>query len=198
MDTNEFDYYIIGMSGIANAPLLIEDEDCPYYITNEQYVENPERMFFCLGAPIPRNPLMVDYHPVPYTVVSKKICDILQPLSIKGIQLIPATITGKNNELYEDYFYLHIYNIYPLLDKGLSNFSKWNETLDEAIGLSKIVLVKEKLDEISLENRLILKLREKDTFELYHKSVVDAIMATNPEGIVFTSLADWNTGKAFD
>jgi len=196
MNTNEFEYYIIGMLGIANAPLLIEDEGCPFYIKQKEYIENPERMFFCLGAPVPRNPVMVDYHPVPYTVVSKKIYDILQPLFINGVQLIPATITGKDNVLYEDYFYLHIYNIYELLDRDLSVYD-WDDFVEQAEDIEKIVISKN-IEKIPLKERLIFKLKEDPTFEFYHKSVVDAIMTTNPEGIVFTSLADWNTGKAFD
>ena len=196
MDINEFEYYIIGMLGIANAPLLIEDEGCPFYIKQKEYIENPERMFFCLGAPVPRNPVMVDYHPVPYTVVSKKIYDILQPLFINGVQLIPATITGKDNVLYEDYFYLHIYNIYELLDRDLSVYD-WDDFVEQAEDIEKIVISKN-IEKIPLKERLIFKLKEDPTFEFYHKSVVDAIMTTNPEGIVFTSLADWNTGKAFD
>ena len=195
MNTNEFEYYIIGMLGIANAPLLIEDEGCPFYIKQKEYIENPERMFFCLGAPVPRNPVMVDYHPVPYTVVSKKIYDILQPLFINGVQLIPATITGKDNVLYEDYFYLHIYNIYELLDRDLSVYD-WDDFIEQAEDIEKIVISKN-IEKIPLKERLIFKLKEDPTFEFYHKSVVDAIMATNPEGISFTKVEDWNIGTAF-
>ena len=195
MNTNEFEYYIIGMLGIASAPLLIEDEGCPFYIKRKEYIENPERMFFCLGAPVPRNPVMVDYHPVPYTVVSKKIYDILQPLFINGVQLIPATITGKDNVLYEDYFYLHIYNIYELLDRDLSVYD-WDDFIEQAEDIEKIVISKN-IEKIPLKERLIFKLKEDPTFEFYHKSVVDAIMTTNPEGISFTKVEDWNIGTAF-
>lgn len=198
MPEKKSEYYIIERANNSLFPLLIEDDGCPFYIKQKDRIENPERMFFCLGAPIPRKPEMVDYHPVPYTVVSRKIYNILQSMNINGTQLIPATITGKENELYEDYFYLHIYNIYEILDKELSVFSKWNKILKEAMGLSKIVFDKKELDDIPLEKRLIFKLKEKKTIEFYHQSIVDKVMESNPRGIRFINVDDWNEGSVFN
>ena len=119
----------------------------------------------------------------------------MQPLFINGVQLIPATITGKDNVLYEDYFYLHIYNIYELLDRDLSVYD-WDDFIEQAEDIEKIVISKN-IEKIPLKERLIFKLKEDPTFEFYHKSVVDAIMTTNPEGISFTKVEDWNIGTAF-
>jgi hypothetical protein len=40
--------------------------------------------------------------------------------------------------------------------------------------------------------------KEACKFILYHKSVVDIIMAVNPEGIVFTPVEEWYDGQQFD
>ena len=190
MSKDKAEYYIIERENSSNYPLLIEDDGCPFYIKKKEYIEDAEHMFFCLGAPIPRKPEMVDYHPVPYTVVSKKIYDILEPMKIKGIQLIPATITGKDNELYEDYFYLHIYNIYDFLDKDLSIYD-WDDFINQAEDIEKIVISKD-IKNIPIEQRLIFKLKEDPTFELYHQTIVDKIMESSPKGLRFINVEEWN------
>lgn len=196
MSKTQSEYYIITRANNPNYPLLIEDEGSPYYIKQKEYIPNPERMFFCIGAPIPRKPKLVDYHPVPYTVVSDKIESILAPLSIDGIQFIPATITGKDDELHENYFYLHIYNIYDALDE-VSSIYDWDDFIEQAENIEKIV-ISSRLMDMPLENRLIFKLKEDPTFELYHKSVVDQVMSSNPEGIRFISVDEWNAGSALE
>lgn len=197
MIENKSEYYIIERSGSGSFPLLIEDDGCPYYIKEKKQIENPKHMFFCLGNPIPRKPEMADYHPVPYTVVSHKIFEVIDPLNIKGIQLLPATITGKEDELYEDYFYLHIYNIYEVLDRDLSEYD-WDDFIGQASDIEKLILDKEAMNNISLEERLIFKLKEDPTFEFYHQSIVNKIIESNPRGLRFINVDDWNIGTAFD
>jgi hypothetical protein len=181
---NEFEYYFIGRANNNQHPLLIEDSNCPPYSWEKERIENPQRMFFCLGKPVPKKPKMVDYHSTPDSVISKKIFDVLDEMKIKGIQLIPATITGKNNEIYEDYWYIHIINRYPALDREKSVY-EWDDFIKVASPLEKVVLNEEFLKTVPLEERLIFYLAENGVEQLFHKSVVDAIMATNPEGVVF-------------
>jgi hypothetical protein len=57
--------------------------------------------------------------------------------------------------------------------------------------IEKIVLDKEKLAAVPLEDRLVFVAKEDPAFILYHKSVVDIIMAANPEGVVFTPVEEW-------
>lgn len=47
------------------------------------------------------------------------------------------------------------------------------------------------LKEMPLEERLIFKLKAKGVMKLYHRSVLDAIMAINPEGVLFVKEEDW-------
>jgi hypothetical protein len=194
---DEFEYYFIGRVNNDQYPLLIADTDCPAYLRKKEYIENPQRMFFCLGKPIPKKPKMVDYHSTPKSVISKKIFDVLDEMKIKGIQLIPATITGKNNELYEDYWYIHIINRYPALDREKSIY-EWDDFIKVASPLEKVVLNEAFLKTIPLEERLVFYLAENGVEQLFHKSVVDAIMAMDPEGVVFYNVKEWEDGMQFD
>jgi hypothetical protein len=117
-------------------------------------------------------------------------------MNIKGIQLIPAIITGKNDEIYENYWYIHIINHYSVIDKEKSE-CKWN-TLGKIWVLNKLVLDEEKLKSIPLNERLVFRMPEYRVESLFHKSVVDAVMATNPEGVVFYNVKEWNSGTPFD
>ncbi|GHV57924.1 hypothetical protein FACS1894182_08150 [Bacteroidia bacterium] len=194
---NEFEYYFIGRANNPQHPLLIEDSDCPPYSWEESRIENPQPMYYCLGKPVPRKPKMVDYHSSPDSVISKKIFDVLDNLNVKGIQLIPAVIRGKNDEIYENYWYIHIINHYSVIDKENSEYD-WDSFLGKIWALDKLVLDEEKLKPIPLDERLIFRMPEYTAETLVHKSVVDAIMATNPEGVAFYNVKEWQEGQQFD
>ena len=192
MNTNEFnkEYFVIGRANNSNHPLLTVKQGGEYQ-ESEEFIQNPDIMEYRLAKPVPSKPVMADYHSSPYSVVSKKIGNELAKLNLKEVQLIPATITGKNDEQHEEYFFLHIYNYIVALDRQKSIY-KWDDFLEEANPIEKIVLSEEALKAIPLEERLVFRLRENFMFELFHKSIVDAIMATNPEGIQFTKVEDYH------
>ncbi|GHT57734.1 hypothetical protein FACS18945_2680 [Bacteroidia bacterium] len=194
---NEFEYYFIGRANNPQHPLLIADNDCPPYLRKKEYIENPETMAFCFGKPIPRKPKMADYHSQPKSVISKKIFDVLDNMNVKGIQLIPAVIRGTKGETYENYWYIHIINRYPALDREKSIYT-WDDFIEVASPLKKVVLNEDFLKTIPLEERLIFYLKENGVEQLFHKSVVDAIMATNPEGVAFYNVKEWQEGQQFD
>ena len=192
MNTNEFnkEYFVIGRENNNNYPLLVVKQGGKYEREYE-YVDDIQPMLYRLGEPVPSKPIMVDFHSSSCSIVSQKISDVLRNLNIKGLQLIPATIEGKNNELHEDYWFLNIYNKLKVLDMDKSVY-RWSNFLKLANPIEKLVLNEELLNSIPLEERLIFRLEENKVFEIFHKSVVDAIMETNPEGILFTSVADWH------
>lgn len=187
---NEIEYYIIDRENNNSYPLLLENQGSPVYTTERNYIEDTLEMQFCMGDPIPKKPRIVDYHSTPYSVISRKIYDVLEPMKIRGLQLIPATIIGINNELIKDYWYVHIYNNYPVLDRENSIY-RWSEIRQVANFIEKLVLDTQKLKEIPMENRLVFRLQERRTFQLFHQSIVDAILSVNPEGVRFINVKDW-------
>jgi hypothetical protein len=54
------------------------------------------------------------------------------------------------------------------------------------------------LKTIPLEERLVFYLAENGVEQLFHKSVEEAVMAVNPEGVRFINVKDWNMGSPFE
>lgn len=194
---NEFEYFKIDVNFTKSFPLIVPDEESdhtneyigdkfsPYY---QKEIPKPKTMEFVFGPPIPRNPVVGDYLSQPESVVSKKIADVMIPMKIKGIQLIPATVMSNKGDLYEDFYYIHIYNHIEAMDKEKSDFkvNKYGIYFINSFRLDEKVL-----KEIPLKERLVFKLKEKGALKLYHRSVVDAIMATEPEGVQFIRVENW-------
>ncbi|GAA4737613.1 imm11 family protein [Flavisolibacter ginsenosidimutans] len=190
---NEFEYYRIHRKNDKDVPLLDEDTNCPTYLSLKAPVENPEMLLFRLGKPVPKKPIMADYHSTPKSVISKKIFDVLNPFNISGIQLLPSKIRGKNDEIFTDYWAIHIYHILKCVDVEQSNCS----ITFMLSNIKKIVLDRNILKLIPLRERLVFRLKEDPAFQLFHVSVVDSIMATNPTGIAFTNIEAWTDRTLF-
>ncbi|SCB99436.1 imm11 family protein [Gilliamella intestini] len=191
---NEFEYYIIDRAGDKAYPLIGPQDDSFHtmmYPRTTTRIENPEMTNFKYCEPIPRKPVISDYFSEPESIVSKKIAEVLAPLDIKGIQLIPAEIETHTGDILEDYFYIHIYNYLKAVDREKSKCEADLYDPDSLAWIDRFELDRKVLEKIPLEERLVFKLIEFTTIHLYHKSVVDAIMAVNPQGVLFTKVEDW-------
>ena len=191
---SEFNYFRVHRSNDDQIPLLNSDDDCPQYLSKKKSIENPELLLFKFGEPIPRKPKMADYHSSPKSIISKKIFDVLEPLKIEGIQLLPAQIRGKNDDVYSDYWAIHVYNRIRCVDPDLSDCTIDTFNLED---VNKIVLDEKILSKIPLSKRLVFRLEEDTAFQLFHSSIVDIIMKTNPEGVQFTNINNWHEGSFF-
>jgi len=132
---------------------------------------------------IPKNPHLPDYFGLPDAVISKKIYEVLAPLQIKNVQLIP-TKTYVGDEIYEDFWLIHMYNFLKCLDYSATVA----DISPVTIGSGSIMLSKKKLAEIPLEERLVFRLYEGPSIKVFHKSIVEKIMSVNPTGLEFRSL----------
>jgi hypothetical protein len=193
MNNNEFEYYRVRWKNNNNIPRLVADKDCPKYLYDSGQIENPELMLFKLGQPIPRNPIMADYLTCPSSVISKKIYDVLEPMQIKGIQLLPAIINGKDDEVFENYWAIHMFNMIKCVDVKASIC----ELSPRLSSVEKLVLDFDILKKIPLKDRLVFLLRENTAYELFHVSVVNAITAKNPTGIRFINTEILNERNMF-
>ncbi|MCI5058725.1 MAG: hypothetical protein MRY83_21615 [Flavobacteriales bacterium] len=195
MMENEFDYYVILSSNEPSVPLLNEDDEGPRYFHKKVEIENPELMKFKIGHPIPKKPVLADYLSTPSSVISKNIFNVLEPLNISGVQLIPAVIRDQiNDKLHKDYWALHIINRIQCIDPVLSDCEIQKRTIAY---VKKIVLDKKALEEIPLEERLVFRMKEHSSKQLFHTTIVDIIMSVNPTGIRFIPIEDYNDGTLF-
>lgn len=139
---------------------------------------------------------IVDYHTqYPYSIISRKIYDGLRGIKTEGVQFIPAVIVGKKSERYEDYFYLQVYNFLSTMDTEKSVY-KWDKFIKVA-NIEKLYIDKTALEKIPLEKRLIFRLKENDGEYIFHKSIVEAIIKTEPTGVCFMGIEGWSTEDSF-
>jgi len=202
METNDFDYYIAESDNSFTSPLLNVDNDVDTkginFLYREQKVPDDTVVYLSFGTPVPRKPAMVDYLWLRgREVFSKKVYDVLKNHNFKGLQLVPAIITSRKGEVYKDYWILNVYQEYALLDpekserKGsINDFGCWGM-------VKKMVLNKELVLKMPLEDRLAFTCRENPAYVLYHKTLVDLIMSVNPEGIVFIPIDKWYNGISY-
>jgi len=193
------EYYIIERENNDNYPILDWDEernpegssssifsfDEP--IDDLGYIAN-----LIIADPVPEHPELVDYHYMPPDVFSEKSLSNIKDLNINTAQLIPAKI-WLNNVKHEEY---SIFHIYEEIDCMHIERSQYKEKA-MMFFIEKLSLDESILDEIKLENRLVFMLGEEPSTKIYHQSIVDKIMATNPKGVRFIRIDEWNIGSAF-
>ncbi|NDV69165.1 imm11 family protein [Dysgonomonas sp. 25] len=189
METNLL-YYIIQPEDSNFYPRLRAEKNEDYEYENA-FIEKAGTIEYSLDKPAPNQPIMVDYHASPYSVFSDKVADVLKAMKIAGTQLIPAKVVWEDGTEFAHYRLLNVYNILSVLDMDKSHY-RWHRASKVANPLLDIVLKEDCLSAIPLEKRLIFRLAENSTFELYHQSVVDAIRATKPDGIEFIKVEDWD------
>lgn len=194
------EYYYMVPTGI-NSPLLdfVDSMTDSFMLYKKEALDENYLIRFRLGEPIPRNPKMGDAHNnAQHLVISDKLKETMQTLQLRNVQYLPASIENfKNAKLYENYWALHIYNLINCLDKEKSEFDTFGDTND-IVSIDELVFDNEILDKIPLEERLVFALGEKRLYMFFHASVVEKLVALQPQGVVFCSLAKWSDGFPFE
>lgn len=197
----EFDYYLIYNTGEPNVPLLMNNDDYDVdgidFIYLDEYTQIEKPVYLALNPPVPPKPnLDVDYFQLPSAVFSQKIFDVLSPLNIQGYQMVPAVIIDTKKNEHKNFWIENAYTRIKCFDDNESVY-KTSLLSKSWTNIEKIVIKKDLLMNINLENRLIFRSLEARQFVFYHKSIVDAIMSINPVNIKFTSIEDWYEGVQF-
>jgi hypothetical protein len=189
---NNFDYYLINPIITKRTVLLMgRDGIDTEFLFYEKTVDDNHLAHLQFLMPH-RNPDMnVDFFDLETRAVfSKKVYTALkQYIPIKNLQLVEAIIHDKGKE-YKNLWIAHVYRLILSFDVKLSTYDEIDED-GLWFGLEKIVLDKDLLSKIPLEDRLIFLAKEDCAFTLYHKSIVDIIMSVNPIGFQFIKVEDW-------
>lgn len=198
MNNYNDEYYFIDSTGV-NYPLLGFDEDEDDITDTGGLIvrETPVKLRF--NPPVPKKPKMADIHSIPSPVISKKLKELLDEFRLKEVQLVPATVRNtESNEIIGDYYIINVFNLIECADLERSEFDPSESNPYGVLSFDKLVLDNEKLDIIPLEERLVFALKEKITYSVYHKSVVEKILDSEPTGFTATSLSDWNQSTPFE
>jgi hypothetical protein len=186
----DFEYYIIDRAGDAPRVTAAEgDEHTMEYMYGhpDSAITEPETMRFTFIKPYTKSPAVGDYLSQPESVVSGKIRDALEQFNLRGVQFVPATVTG-DAAVFCDLYYVHIFRHISALDFRKSRY-KTPRGATYVIGA--LALDRAALAAIPPGDRLLFKLLEDPTKNLYHKSVADAVMATKPTGVAFVRAEAW-------
>ncbi len=193
------EYYVIERENNDNYPLFSWDQKRGEFSMGKP-VEYKDPVKLKLGEPISPNFEWADYHSLPKPVISKQIADVLAPLNIYGIQLVPAEVRNPKGGPFADvknYYFLHVWNRIHCLDKEQSELD-----LDEDDGriweIEKLVLDEKTLGMFELRKRLVFELTEKTSVTLFHQSIKEVIMAINPKGFRFIKATEWYSDIGFD
>lgn len=187
------DYFVIERAGPSSYPLLQWDQSASAFRKGTA-VEVTEPIRLRLSKPVPRNPVMVDHHCLPEPVFSQRIRDVLEPLSLYGVQLIPADVKVKDDDVRR-YWMMHVYNEIACVDRERSVF-KLSPSGLMMLSIDKLVLDERVLGEIPLERRKVFLLAE-DTVYFCHRSVMDLVLPLQPEGLRFIPADRWNDSAGF-
>jgi len=190
------EYFVIESAPNNNHPLLTMDEEVVG-------LGRPEPLVFSgplqlrLGAPVPRAPVMVDHHSLPQPVFSARIVEALEPLGLYGVQFVPADVTVKQGAVLR-YWVLHVFNEFQCLDRQRSIY-EFFPGHEVALSLDKLVLDERVLQEVPLERRLLFVLAESTATYVFHRSVVERVLALTPppEGLRFIRVDRWNDSAGF-
>jgi hypothetical protein len=191
------EYYIIERENNDNYPLLSWDESSGNFGLGKPVASNTP-IKLRLGEPISPNFEWVDYHKLPDPVLSQRVADVLAPMNIYGIQLVPAKVRNPQDPLDDprDYFFMHVWNRIHCLDTENSELELYDD--GDIFSIDKLVLNEKALELIELPKRQIFELAEKTSVLFVHKSIKDAIISVNPSGVRFFKATEWNSDSSFE
>lgn len=188
------EYFVIESAASNDYPMLAWDEYIASYGGPKPFKPLGRPIKLRLGKPVPRNPIMVDHHELPQPVFSPRIKEALEPLNVHGVQFIPADVMVKAEDV-RPYWIAYVYNWIACMDRQLSTFKMTSHGL--ILSLPKLVLDEKVLQEIPLERRSVFRLKETPSTHVFHESMVEKVLALQPEGLRFIRVDRWSDSAAF-
>ncbi|MCG5053346.1 MAG: hypothetical protein KA712_10345 [Myxococcales bacterium] len=183
-------YYVLQRANDDRYPLFESDDPNRRPLFRAQWVTLPAPLVIRLGAPVPDDPVLVDYHSMPQHVFSRRLADAILALEPENVQLIPAMLHFRD-KTYE-YAQLHAaVAVSGVLDMNRSRFSPSGSIL------KSISLHYDRIAELPEKQRLLIALKEEARKFIFHEDVKRAIEATGGVGFRFIHVDDWTDGSSF-
>ncbi|HYO59602.1 imm11 family protein [Archangium sp.] len=191
-------YYVHGRAPNDSHPLLVFTAETPGVTALDRDKAVPLEwtpLRLRLGRPEPRHPIMADHLSEPTPVFTEKVARAIEALKLPDVQLVPAVVETPEREY--PYFVLNVWNFIACVDRGASDLSVDEDDPSYILGIRRLVLDMKSIEEVPPERRLLFRLTEDSPTYLFAQLVVDAILATSPEGIRFWPANGWGEGRAF-
>ncbi|MFM7199944.1 MAG: imm11 family protein [Myxococcota bacterium] len=127
-----------------------------------------------------------------WPVVAERVWSVLAALNLYGMDLHPARVLTRKKENLPNYKLVHVWNKFLCIDRERSQ-ATWEEfpenRIREPISLR---LDREVMAAIPLERRLVFRPEEESVAVVFHRTVVEKLMAIRPTGIMFAPFATAN------
>lgn len=189
------EYFVLESAASNDYPMLAWDEYLATFGGPRPFKPIGRPVKLRLGRPIPKKPVMVDFHEASEPVFSPRMKEALEPLDLHGVQFVLADVQVKPDDV-RPYWVMHVYNWIVCVDRTRSVLSI--DTDDGGVlGVRKLVLDEQVLSEIPLERRLVFCPKETTSTHVFHQSIVEKVLALQPEGLRFIPVNRWNDSAAF-
>ncbi|MCP3165755.1 imm11 family protein [Myxococcus qinghaiensis] len=189
------EYFVLEAAANDSHPLLQWDESGSAFHRGEA-VSVTEPIRLRLGQPVPRHPVMVDHHTLPEPVISERIRNVLEPLSLHRVQFVPADVRVSTGDVRR-YWLMHVFNELACIDARRSLCRRSPSGL-VMVSLDKLVLDEQMLRAVPEELRRVFVLTESVSTYLFHVSMVEKVLALQPEGFRFVPVNQWNDATGFE
>jgi hypothetical protein len=187
-------YYVAEPENNDNYPMLSWDDPRSRNVARNEEVVTTTPVRLRLGAPVPKTPQMVDFHILPEPVISKKLRDVLEPMKLPLVQMVPVQIVTETGT-HHDYSLFHVRNRLQCLNISMSRYEANGR--GEILILEKPVLDERVLGKVPEEDRRVFRPVEYSGLWLFHEKVMRAIMAARPVGLRFFHVRDWSDTVVF-
>lgn len=166
---------------------------------SEDPISNNRTIPLMFAPPVLSKPQLADVHHVSSTLaISEKLKSHLDQLGLKKVQFIPASIQDYSDDIHNDYYLIHIYNLVRCADLEKSEWRPVRRDPSRVLSFDKLILDNKSLDTIPLEDRLVIALEEQNLDKIYHRSIVDHILKIRPTGVTFYPLAGFTGNEPFE
>jgi len=132
-----------------------------------------------------------------YPVISNDIKEALGDIENNYFQFYPAVIIANDNNYVDNYWLFNVHSKIDVLDLDSCIIKKYDPS-KKTQKIKKYYLSDEKLSEISLKDRLVLKPKHSNINHIIvHQSVVDVFNSFNVDTLRFIKVSEWQKGMQF-
>lgn len=201
--TNYNEEYFLLRSRGSNIPIL--EYTGNKQITNSQLAYSKEAISvdeiipLKYSRPFINNAQLADINFISFNIaISEKLMEHLNKIKLKNVQFIPAIIKDYSDEIHEGYYIIHVHNLIKCADLEQSIWIPSSRNPNRVLSFENLVLDNEALEKVPLEDRLVIALKEKNLYHIYHRSVVDHILQIRPTGVAFYPLSGFTGREPFE
>lgn len=202
MTHNDFDreYYVMSVDGANNHPLLSWGETSYSAFRKKEAIDEttldmPLKIIF--DEPYPKQYEMPDLSMLGAQYAgSVKLKTLWEKTKIAGVQFIPIEIESNKGEIIKNHYAIHFSNRLRAIDE--KNYEGGEPNRFGLIhDLERFSLNVDLLSGITLDQRLVFVLEEKNSMIIVHRNIYEAIEAEGLTGMRFFRVDEWDDGAIF-